>query len=195
MNVMRKAVFLDRDGVLVEDTGLLVDPADIRIPADVPEALRLLHQDGWSLVVVSNQAVVARGLLDGPGVTALQAEIETRLRALGAPALDGFFYCPHHPAATLPAYRVDCECRKPKPGLLLQAAAELGIDPQRSFMVGDRPTDLQAGARAGCRAIWVQTGRHADPPIETAEASNPEVQAVYVCGSLLAAAKWILEAP
>jgi D-glycero-D-manno-heptose 1,7-bisphosphate phosphatase len=194
MNTDRKAVFLDRDGVLVEDVGLLVDAAEIRILPGVASALRLLHDAGWRLVVVSNQAVVARGLLDEPGVVALQREIESRLGAQGAPALDAFYFCPHHPSATLPAYRTDCACRKPKPGLLLRAAAELGLDLHRSCMIGDRATDLQAGSRAGCRTIWVQTGRHHDPPIETAEPAMLGPSADHVCPSLLAAAYWILEA-
>lgn len=193
MDVQRRAVFLDRDGVLIEDAGLLVEAAGILIPDGVPEALRLLHEAGWSLVVVSNQAVVARGLLSEAGVESLQEEVEARLQALGAPKLDGFYYCPHHPAATLPAYRVDCDCRKPKPGLLLKAAAELNIDPKRSFMIGDRPSDLLAGRRAGCRAIWVQTGRHRDPPIESSWGPETDVPAAFVCDTLLAAARWILE--
>jgi len=186
-----RAIFLDRDGVLIEDVDLLDHPARIRILPGVAEALARLKEAGFLLLVVSNQPVVARGLLDEEGVRALQRTVEARLTGLGAPALDGFYFCPHHPRATLPAYRGACECRKPKPGMLLRAAAEHGVDPAMSFMVGDRPTDLHAGARAGCRTIWVQTGRHGDPVIEGA-GPLPTLQPDWVCEGLPEAARWIL---
>jgi D-glycero-D-manno-heptose 1,7-bisphosphate phosphatase len=179
--------------VIVEDCGLPLEASELRILPGVPAALGRLHEAGYSLVVVSNQAVVARGLLSEIAVVALQSALETRLLDQGAPSLDGFYYCPHHPSASLAAYRMDCQCRKPRPGLLLRAAQELGLELATSFMVGDRPTDLQAGHRAGCRAIWVQSGRHGDEPIETAEPLNPVVPA-FSCDSLAAAADWILEA-
>lgn len=194
MRMRRRAVFLDRDGVILEDRGLLVDAGDIRIYEGVPDALAHLHHAGFALVVVSNQAVVARGLLSETAMLDLQAELEARLRARGAPAFDGFYYCPHHPSATLLEYRTDCACRKPRPGLLLKAAEDLDLDLEASYMVGDRPTDLQAGHRAGCRGIWVQSGRHADGPIETAEALDPGIVPACVCTSLAEAAAWILEA-
>jgi len=190
---MRRAVFLDRDGVLVEDRNLLVAAEAIRILPGVPAALASLRAGGFLLVVVSNQAVVARGLLDEDGVRGLQAEIQRRLVQAGAPELDGFYFCPHHTRATLERYRQDCACRKPRPGLLLQAAGELGIDPAASFMVGDRVTDLLAGAAAGCRTILVQTGQHEAPPIETLEPVR-EIRPDFVCPGLPGAAGWILEA-
>lgn len=190
-----RAVFLDRDGVLIEDRGLLLNPCDLHILPGVPEALKQLHDAGFTLVVVSNQAVVARGLLSEIGMIAIQHELESELQALGAPPLDGFYYCPHHPAATLASYRMDCFCRKPRPGLLLQAAAALGLDLAESFMVGDRLTDLQAGHHAGCQAIWAQTGRHLDEPIETSERMDATVPVAFVCNSLAHGATWILEQP
>ncbi len=193
MVAQRRAVFLDRDGVLVEDRGLLVDPADICILKGVPEALAKLHTAGFALVVVSNQAVVARGLLGEPALLQLQSLLESQLLSRGAPPLDGFYYCPHHPSAALPEYRVACACRKPRSGLLLQASQELGLDLASSFMVGDRLTDIQAGHGAGCRGIWVQTGRHGDQPIETPEPHEAEATPIYTCDSLARAATWILE--
>jgi D-glycero-D-manno-heptose 1,7-bisphosphate phosphatase len=189
----RRAVFLDRDGVLVEDRGLLTRAGDIAILPGAAGALARLKAAGFALVVVSNQAVVARGLLDEAGVRDLQGEVERRLRLEGAPALDGFYFCPHHPSADLVAYRVACACRKPRPGLILEASAALGLDPARSFMVGDRPTDLAAGLAAGCRTVWVQTGQHDAPPIEGADRVAP--RADHVCAGLAAAAAWILETP
>lgn len=191
----KRAVFLDRDGVLVADEGLLTRPEDIRLLPGAARALRRLHEAGYALVVVSNQAVVARGLLDEPGVRALQAEVERRLQTEGAPPLDGFYACPHHPKATLEAFRRDCDCRKPRPGLLLQAAAELDLDLSGSFMVGDRPTDLLAGERAGCRTLWTQTGQHGAPLIETTESLEALPRADHVCADLTEAADWILTPP
>lgn len=193
MDPQRRCVFLDRDGVLVEDRGLMTQPEDFRILPGAPEALRMLQAAGFGLVVVSNQAVVARGLLSETEMLALQDHIGRLFQAAGAPRLDRFYACPHHPAATLPAYRQDCPCRKPRPGMLLRAAQELGLDLARSFMVGDRPTDLQAGNRAGCRSIWIQSGRHRDRPIETNEDLDPQPAVAFVCGSLLEAATWIRE--
>lgn len=191
----RRCVFLDRDGVLVEDAGLLLKAEDIQILPGVPEALASLHRAGFALVVISNQAVVARGLMTEAELLNLEDVIEARLRVAGAPALDGFYYCPHHPSATDPVYRMACACRKPRPGLLLQAAEALNLDLPSSYMVGDRPTDLQAGLRAGCQAIWVQTGRHLDEPIESPDAADLDVTPAHSCDSLAAAAQWILEAP
>lgn len=185
------AVMLDRDGVLIEDVDLLTHSDQIRILPGVPEALAELKAAGFALLVVSNQPVVARGLMDESGVLDLQREVQARLLQAGAPVLDGFYFCPHHPRATLPAYRQDCPCRKPRPGMLLQAATEHGVDLAASFMVGDRPTDLHAGARAGCRTIWVETGRHLAPPIETSE-PLPPLRPDHVCAGLAQAARWIL---
>jgi D-glycero-D-manno-heptose 1,7-bisphosphate phosphatase len=185
------AVFLDRDGVLIEDVELLTEASQIRLLPGVAQALAALKEAGFLLPVVSNQPVVARGLLDESEVAALQQEVASRLILEGAPALDGFYFCPHHPQATLPAYRLTCECRKPRPGLLLRAAANHGIDLAASFMVGDRPTDLIAGARAGCRTIWVETGKHLAPPIQTAEPLPPP-RPDHVCAGLPEAARWIL---
>jgi D-glycero-D-manno-heptose 1,7-bisphosphate phosphatase len=182
---------LDRDGVIIEDVDLLTHADRIRILPGVAQAIRELKEAGFALLVVSNQPVVARGLIDESGVAALQREVEARLILEGAPALDGFYFCPHHPRATLPAYRQACACRKPRPGLLLRAAAEHGIDLSASFMVGDRPTDLQAGAQAGCRTIWVETGMHLAPPIQSVEPLPPP-RPDHVCAGLLQAARWIL---
>lgn len=186
----RSAVFLDRDGVLVEDTGALVHADDVRVLPGVVEALVSLREHGHALVVVSNQTVVARGLADEDDVIAVQLAIEASLVAAGAPAFDDFLFCPHHPSATDPAYRVACDCRKPQPGMILRACERHGIDPRRSVMVGDRPSDIAAGARAGCRTVWVQTGRHTDAPIETASPfATPTAD--HVCDDLRAAARWI----
>lgn len=190
---MKRAVFLDRDGVLVEDTGLIVKPEQLKLLPGTAEALHQLHRASFKLIVVSNQAVVARGLISESEVAVINARLESLLRGAGGPPLDGWHFCPHHPNATLPAYRVDCECRKPRPGLLLRAARELTLDLPASFLVGDRLTDVMAGQRVGCRTVLVQTGMHLAPPIETTEPVEMNIQPDHTCGSLAAAAAWILE--
>ena len=187
-----RAVFLDRDGVLVKDSGSLIDKAQIEVLSGVPAALSRLHSAAYLLVVVTNQAVVARGLATEEDVGRLNSEISSRLTTAGAPLIDAFYYCPHHPNADLPEYRMDCDCRKPRPGLLLRAARDHGIELKTSYMVGDRPTDIMAGARAGCRTVLVETGAHRAPLIETAERTLSMVPSDFACGSLAEAADWIL---
>jgi len=154
--------------------------------------VKLLRASGFQLIVVSNQAVVARGLATEPEVELINRRIGELIEQAGGPRIDAFYYCPHHPKATLPAYRKVCDCRKPEPGMLLRAAREHGIDLKRSFMVGDRMTDIIAGAKAGARTVLIQTGQHTAPPIETAEPLDPSIKADHVCGSLAEASDWIL---
>lgn len=186
-----RAVFLDRDGVLIADTGLITKVEDVHILDNVPEALWRLRTTGFRLIVISNQAVVARGLMSEEEVAKLQEEIGHLLVDAGAPPLDGFFFCPHHPRATVMSYRMVCECRKPRPGLLLRAAHEIGIDLLQSFMVGDRITDVIAGTRAGCRTVLLETGAHRAAAIETDEPIDFSAVPDYRCASLIEAASWI----
>lgn len=190
---MRKAVFLDRDGVLVEDVDLLTRGDQLRLLTGVPSALSALRNAGFALVVVSNQPVVARGLVTEQEIEMIHAELDRLLLAAGGPAMDRYYFCPHHPKGTLPAYRLDCECRKPKPGLLLRAARELNLDLQRSFLVGDRITDIIAGVKAGCRTVLVQTGKHLEKPIETSEPLDTTISPEHICADLPAAVEWILK--
>jgi D-glycero-D-manno-heptose 1,7-bisphosphate phosphatase len=187
------AIFLDRDGVLIEDVDLLIDADRIHILAGVPAALQSLKRAGYRFIVISNQPVVARGLLSESDVLVLQEEVSRCLLAAGAPRLDAFYFCPHHPNADLSTYRLDCDCRKPKPGLLLRAAQEYGINLAHSFMIGDRITDIIAGARAGCRTILVQTGKHLSPIIHISDPLDTTIQPNFSCPDLPAAANWILE--
>jgi D-glycero-D-manno-heptose 1,7-bisphosphate phosphatase len=192
-NPLPSAVFLDRDGVLIEDVAQLTKASQIRVMSGVPRALSFLHEAGFRLVVVSNQAVVARGLATEREVRELQGQVGRMIERDGGPILDAFYFCPHHPNATLAAYRIECECRKPQPGMLLQAAKELGLDLRSSFMVGDRMTDIIAGSQAGCRTILVETGEHLAPPIETSQPLDLSIQPDFVCADLPAAAQWILK--
>ncbi len=188
-------MFLDRDGVIVRDSAPVSDASRVEILPGVPDALNRLHQAGYRLVVVTNQSIVARGALTESAVVDLQRHIEQRIRDAGGPALDGFYFCPHHPKANLPAYRIDCTCRKPRPGMLERATVDLGLDRSRSFMVGDRITDIEAGHRAGCRTIWVHTGAHEEARIEASDPVPAGLVADHVCQSLAEAADIILAEP
>ncbi len=192
---MNRAVFLDRDGVLIEDVHLLTRVDQIRILPGVPHALRSLHLAGFHLVVVTNQTVIARGLASEHDVDLVHSEINRRLLAADAPPIQRFYTCPHHPNASIPAYRLACDCRKPAPGLILRAAHDLHLATAASFTVGDRVTDIHAGARAGTRTVLVQTGRHRDPAIESTTPLDPAILPDRTLPDLPAAADWILSLP
>lgn len=145
------AVFLDRDGTLIEDVGYPRDPEEVRLLPGVPAALRRLAAAGLRLVVVSNQSGIGRGLIRTEEASAVHDRLVAHLGGQGI-VLDGAKYCPHAPGE-------GCDCRKPAPGMLLDAAAELDLDLGSSFMIGDKQSDVEAGRRAGCRAtVLLATG-------------------------------------
>ncbi len=184
-----KAVFVDRDGTLMEDPGYLNDPSAVKLLPGVELAIKSLKQAGYLIVVVTNQSGVARGLITEENLEAVHAELRRQLGEKGA-HVDGIYYCPYHPEGTVDAYAVDSELRKPKPGMLLKAASELEIDLTRSWMVGDRAHDVEAGQRAGCRAIRIRT-----PGPGQQRPDDESVQADYVVRNLVEAARLILRAP
>lgn len=141
-----RAIFLDRDGTLNEDLGYVHRPEDWRWLPGVPEALASFRAAGWRLVVVSNQSGLARGYFSPGELARLERWVAAELAPLGA-APDAWYHCPHLPEITGP-----CACRKPLPGLILQACDDLDIDPRASWMLGDRLRDVAAGVAAGCRA-------------------------------------------
>lgn len=154
---MRPAVFLDRDGTLIEERGYL-DRLDLIEPFPwTSGALRRLRDAGYALVLVTNQAGVARGYFDEGFVQEAHRHLAVLLAADGV-VLDGYYYCPHHPEGTVAAYRRTCRCRKPGPGMVEQAASELCLDVARSFVVGDKWLDVELAANAGARGILVRTG-------------------------------------
>lgn len=192
---MRRAVFFDRDGVLIEDQGLLTRVEQISVLDGAGPALSGLKRAGFLLIVVTNQAVVARGLVSERQLEEIHAAMCQRLQEAGAPPLDAIYFCPHHPQADLPEYRVACECRKPRPGLLLRAAQEHAITLERSFLIGDRITDIAAGSKAGCRTALVRRPGWEPQPIVTLDLPDASWQADHTCPTLAAAVAWILEAP
>jgi|SRR5579884_1499702 len=159
--MMTRAVFLDKDGTLVEDVPYNVDPAQIRLMPGSVEGLQALHGAGFRLVVISNQSGVARGYFAESALHAVAEHLRKLLAEAGVP-LAGFYYCPHHPDGTVPAYTQPCSCRKPAPGLILQAAEELGINLEQSWFIGDILNDIEAGRRAGCRAILLDNGHETE---------------------------------
>ncbi len=157
----RRAVFLDKDGTLIEDVPYNVDPERIRLLPRVVEGLSGLHQAGYLLIVVSNQSGVARGYFGPEALRAVDARVRELLARERVP-LTGFYFCPHHPQGVVEPYAVECACRKPKPGLILRAAEEHGVDLARSWLVGDILHDVEAGRRAGCRTVLIDNGNETE---------------------------------
>jgi D-glycero-D-manno-heptose 1,7-bisphosphate phosphatase len=183
---VKPAVFLDRDGTLLEEAGY-VDRLErlVFFPFSI-DAVRLLNRGGFAVVVVTNQSGVGRGLYREEFVHQAH-ELISRRTAEGGARIDAFYYCPHHPSAEIEEYRRECDCRKPAPGMLRQAAADLGLDLSRSYAVGDKATDIQAARAAGATGLLVRTGygRATEKTPEAAEAAA-------VVDDVVAAAAWIL---
>jgi D-glycero-D-manno-heptose 1,7-bisphosphate phosphatase len=181
-------VFVDRDGTMIEEQGYL-NRLDLVTPFPYTgEAIARLRRAGFAVVVVTNQAGIARGLFDEAFVRSVHAHLNTLLPADAIP--DAYYFCPHHPEGVVTAYRVECRCRKPAPGLVEQAAADLDLDVARSFVVGDKWLDVGLANQAGARGILVRTGYGAG----IADAPLPGVDVERVVGTLLDAADYILQA-
>jgi D,D-heptose 1,7-bisphosphate phosphatase len=190
---MEKGIFLDRDGVLIEEKGLIYKKEDIVILLGVADALKKLKTNGYILVVVTNQAAIARGLATEEDVEEMNKSLNQGLGNL----IDMFYYCPHHPEMhpDVPEharkYRIKCECRKPLPGMLFRAAKELGIDLNQSYMIGDMITDIIAGKSAGCKTIMVESPNNnkiIKSHVEVDENTKPD----YYCKDLYEAVTKII---
>jgi D-glycero-D-manno-heptose 1,7-bisphosphate phosphatase len=179
---LRPAVFLDRDGTLIEDPGYVRDAEQVRLLAGAAEALRDVRAAGFVVVVVTNQSGVARGYLDEIVLAAIHDRMRELLAASGA-RLDGLYYCPYHPQAVVEAYRKESDWRKPGSGMLLQAASDLGIDLRRSWMIGDSPRDIQAGRSAGCRTVLLAQGHGEDCGADAVAADLQEASAIVLRAS------------
>jgi D-glycero-D-manno-heptose 1,7-bisphosphate phosphatase len=184
---MKPAVFLDRDGTMIEDVGYLDSLDRLAFFPWTVDAIRALNRAGLAVVVVTNQSGIARGFFDEAFVGETHQRIEAYLAAGGA-RVDAYYYCPHHPDGSIDPYRRRCDCRKPARGLIDRAVADLDLDLSRSYVVGDKWSDVQLGRAAGARAVLVRTGSGAAeerrPP--------PGVAADAVVDHLAAAASWIL---
>jgi D-glycero-D-manno-heptose 1,7-bisphosphate phosphatase len=153
----RRAVFLDRDGTLIEDVGFLGRVEQIQLYPWTIAAVKRLNEAGLPVVVTTNQSGVARGLLTEEAITLVHRHLSSVLEAGGA-RIDAYYYCPHHPEGTIEAYARVCECRKPGPGLIEQAVRDLALDPARSFVVGDKWLDIGLARAVGAQGILVRTG-------------------------------------
>lgn len=182
-------MFVDRDGTLTEEVGYVNHPSRLHLLPRSAEAIRRLNAAGVPAVLATNQAGIARGYFSREVLDAVQAELVAQLEREGA-VLDGLYVCPHHPDAGEPPFRSDCDCRKPRPGLLLQAAAELDIDLGRSALVGDKPSDLVAARSVGARGVLVLTG-YGRGEWEYRRSSFP-VAPDHVAEDLLGAVEWVL---
>ncbi len=170
----RTAIFLDRDGTIIEDAGYVGDPGQVRLIPDAADAIRRFHRAGYMVVVVSNQSGVARGYFDEAAMNQVDARMKSLLAERGT-RLDRAYYCPYldGPEATVEAYRRDSDLRKPRPGMLLLAAKELEIDLSRSWMIGDSPADVQAGINAGCRTILLRHNGAAPTAVDPSAGRKP----------------------
>jgi D-glycero-D-manno-heptose 1,7-bisphosphate phosphatase len=154
---VRPAIFIDRDGTLSHEVGYVNHVSRFRLFSYAVDAIRLVNRSPYAAVLVTNQAGVARGYFPESLIAEVHATVEASLAAGGA-RLDGIYYCPHHPSAGTPPYRQDCDCRKPRPGLLRRAAKDLDLDLARSYVVGDRLGDLELAWSVGARAVLVKSG-------------------------------------
>jgi D-glycero-D-manno-heptose 1,7-bisphosphate phosphatase len=185
---MKPAVFVDRDGTLIIDRGYLDRIDHMELLPGAVEALRLVREAGFAVVVVTNQAGVARGRFDEAFVPEAHRHLQALLSAGGA-SVDAYYYCPHHPEGIVEEYRRVCECRKPAPGMVQRAAREMSLDVNRSFVIGDTWLDVGLAARSGARGILVRTGYGA-----SVEQAPPEgLSADAVVDTVLDAARYVVD--
>ena len=184
---MKPAVFLDRDGTLLEEAGYLDRLERLVFFPFAIDAVRLLNRGGFAVVIITNQSGVGRGMYEESFVIRAHQVMEERVEAGGA-RIDGYYYCPHHPGAELEKYRRDCDCRKPRAGMLREAAADLDLDLSRSFTVGDKWTDVEVAGGVGAKGILVRTGYGRSSELMP----RSGVQPVAILDDLISAAGWIL---
>ena len=153
----RPAVFIDRDGTLSEEVGYINHPSRFRLFPFAADAIRHLNENGWLAILVTNQAGVARGYFSEEMIKTVHAQMRSELENAGA-KLDAVYYCAHHPSVGEPPYRQDCNCRKPKPGLIARAAKDFEIDLEKSWVVGDRYSDVELARNAQVKSMFVLSG-------------------------------------
>jgi D-glycero-D-manno-heptose 1,7-bisphosphate phosphatase len=186
---LRRAVFLDRDGTLLEEANYIAEIERLAFFPYSSDAVRLLNRAGLAVVVITNQAGIARGIVDESFVGVAHAAISARL-AEGGAHVDAYYYCPHHPQGIVEAFRRACDCRKPQPGMLRRAADDLGLDLGASFVVGDKLTDVEAGHAVGARAVLVRTGFGRKEEALPGRRVEPDA----IVDNLMGAVSWILQA-
>ncbi|MBW2609145.1 MAG: HAD family hydrolase [Deltaproteobacteria bacterium] len=185
----RPAVFMDRDGTINEQMGYINHLSRFVILPGVPEAIRLLNENNFLAIIVSNQSGVARDYFPIELVDDVHASLKASLKEKRA-MIDGIFFCPHYPRGVLPEYCYECDCRKPKTGLILQACEAFDIDMSNSYMVGDRYTDMELAHRSNLKGIMVKTG-YGQGDIKYI-LPNKSLKPVNIAKDLLDAVRWIL---
>ena len=182
-----KAVFLDRDGTVIFERGYITVAEKVELLPGSAAAIVRLRSLGWKVIVVTNQGCVAKGMITEDELGAINFRMIALLGAEGA-ELDGVYCCPHHPEGVLPEYAIECDCRKPRPGLLERAASEHGLDLDQCVMIGDTQRDIGAAAAAGAKSILVLTGHGSKT---AAEAHGAD----HVAADLALAVEWLLAQP
>ena len=192
MGKMRKnrAFFLDRDGILIEDRGFICDFEEVRIFPFSVEAVRLMNESGFKVIVVTNQSSVARGICTEEQVRRIHEELTSYFSERGA-VIDQFYYSPYHPEGVIEKFRKNHESRKPSPGMILEAAGDFDIDVKRSYMIGNSMRDILAGRKCGCKTIFVE-----DPakPEKREELERENVVPDIFTENILTAVKLVLNA-
>jgi len=179
--MLKPAIFFDRDNTLIINDGYLGDPAKVILMPGAADAVARARSLGFTLVTISNQSGVARGLFDEASVQAVDQRMDELLLADNAEAkIDLHLYCPYHPEAVVAAYKMESDLRKPAPGMILAAAKQLGLDLENSWVIGDGHRDIEAGRSAGCRTILF-----VPPGVPPSDAANGKSSAYFVVGSLI----------
>ncbi|SEM78350.1 D-alpha,beta-D-heptose 1,7-bisphosphate phosphatase [Syntrophus gentianae] len=187
------AIFLDRDGTLIEEVGYLDRLERLKLFPDSARAIRLINSSGMKAVVATNQSGIARGYFTESVVEMLNDHLQKLLQAQGA-QIDRFYYCPHHPTEGLGVYRIACTCRKPEAGMLRQAAEDMNLDLSRSYLIGDKPTDIEAASRAGIKSVLIRSGHlPGQSPDLFLEGRNAGSGPDWVAANLFEAVCWILQ--
>lgn len=186
------AIFLDRDGTINEEVGYIENLDKFKIIPAAFDAIRLINLSGLKAVVITNQAAIAKGLVTEALVRQTHDHLQAELQQKGA-AINAFYYCPHHPTEGSSAYRQNCDCRKPAPGLILRAAHDMDIDLSASYMIGDRYRDMEAAHRAGVKGVLVKTGYGTDVLANAGpDQETPDGKPEYIAEDILEAVRWIL---
>lgn len=180
-----RAIFLDKDGTLVEDVPYNVNPGLIELTWHAGQALQLLQHMGYALIVVSNQSGVAKGLFTEAALDPVHQRLTGLLAQYGV-ELSGFYYCPHSPDGVIGRYAVPCTCRKPMPGMLYRAAHEHDIDLSQSWMIGDILHDVEAGRRAGCQTILIDNGNETEWKLSAQRTPHFKASDLYAAATIIA---------
>lgn len=179
----KRAIFIDRDGTLNEEVGYIRELGEFRLYDHATEAVRLINQSEWLAIIITNQSGIARGLFTEKFLAEVHKQMVTELEHTGA-RVDAIYYCPHHPD---PPFRLDCDCRKPKPGLLERAAAEFQLTLSDCVVIGDRFRDVETAQAVGARGVLVLTG-YGRGELETPSTVQPD----HIAANLLEAVQWVI---